>query len=243
MHTEMLSIDSISERTYLLKPNVLNKLDGTQQEFFSSELLDFNQYSISDRYWYFWSLYFSLTDKIEVYNERFNYQPILESVDGVYISDDSSNLMSNTYLAFYIMAQLGGLYTFLSLLISPILKRFSKISFLHAAINTLYQNAFVTDPSDCKENDVSSRIERLNQIEDHSQMIVPMKNISRLDASSEHLVGNLYDRPNMPEELKDDRANQMYEGGNDEGVTKKRRQTTKLRMEFYGPRDLLYHAF
>ena len=128
-------------KTYKMKQNKVKKLDGSIEQFVSYEAKEVLYYDLNTSI--LASFYFEMDDNYDYYETYIDYQPVIDSSTRnleQQESSDNKDLMSGGYFAFFMMAQMGGLYTFLKLVFGLFVNHFNTQSLYHAILNQVHES-------------------------------------------------------------------------------------------------------
>ena len=146
-----LQFNSSVTKTYKMKQNKVKKLDGSIEQFVSYEAKEVLYYDLTS---VLASFYFEMADNYDYYETYIDYQPVIDSSSrrnleqhdssarNLEQEESSSNkdLMSGGYFVFFVMAQMGGLYTFLKLVFGLFVHHFNTQSLNHKIMNQVHEN-------------------------------------------------------------------------------------------------------
>ena len=131
-----ISIGFQSQKDIRLKQNQVKKLDGDIVNFTSVEHKDILTFRLSS--YYLAICYFELANNYDYYENYVDYQPRNNSTrTNLNAASNEEKLMSNEYFAFYIMAQMGGLFLFFFHLFGAFVNYYNKHALNHTIINRL----------------------------------------------------------------------------------------------------------
>ena len=139
-----------SNKHLTIKQNQVKKLDSNTINFSTIQYEDANYFEYFTDY--VSSCYFDLADSYDYYEMYIDYQPDLDSTRrNLDSASNEEELMSGEYLFFYVMAQMGFLYTFLYLNFGIFINHYNKQALNHTIINELYRAYSIRDPEDEKK--------------------------------------------------------------------------------------------
>ena len=119
-----------------MSPNVAHFINNTSSRFYSVQQQRVWKSAPKERV--VSTLYFTLTDKYDVYVPYVNYQPILSSSSSISQSKDNY-IMSFHYSIFYFIAQTGGFIAFFILLIGVKVRSMNERYMMFEIINKNFQ--------------------------------------------------------------------------------------------------------
>lgn len=129
---EQFRVTETHERRYYLNPNLVVKLDGTSEMFFSYEMLNWNELNVY--FIPFYQMTFYLGYKYTVYTQYVNYR-IMSGASGTLL--EAGNKMSQIYTIGYLLAQFGGFYCALHILFGMYMHKYVENSYQQDIVNAV----------------------------------------------------------------------------------------------------------
>ena len=119
--------------------NVVNMLDGSTRTFYTTKISYQDVVGIS--YYNFFGISFILNHEYIQYDQYIDYQisPTTRRLNSE-TSDSNENLMPSYYFVFFVLAQYGGLYTFLHLAFGLFMNRWTEQHLKQAFVSELYSS-------------------------------------------------------------------------------------------------------
>ena len=136
------STHSVQLNYMKLRPNIVRKPNGFEQNMYTLELESYLNRPLSNNF-YPCAFIIYMDNEYDYYQHYVNYQPRSTPIDRTLSVDDidkNEHLMSTEYFILYIMSQIGGLYCFLTLILGIVVKSFNRSSQLFDLVN-----AYVTE--------------------------------------------------------------------------------------------------
>ena len=250
-----------SEKNLRIKQNQVKKLDGTIANFPSIQYEDTNFFGYSS--YYLSILYLDLSDNYDYYDMYVDYQPVIDSSRrNLDSASDEEEIMSPEYFAFYIMAQMGGLYTFFILIFGIFVNHYNKQAFNHTTINEVYRFNIMKNVED-EQYDVSANHFDRNhgrRVMPANSREVPLGNQSiyrendplmnqQAYPPDENIYENNQNRMSIGQPVnlhnyQNYDKNQMYDGGDEmEDLERRRNGVDQEHSAYYDFNDLLYSVF
>ena len=125
--SQMIDFDYAKTKVYDVYYNTVRHLDETNTTFYNANVA-YEQYDpISEdyQYEYMLSVVFQMSSKFNLYKEYVDYQPVIDTETSesstVEAAGDHKIYPTELYV-FYVMAQIGGMYVFMTLLLSKIVE-------------------------------------------------------------------------------------------------------------------------
>ena len=252
-----------------LKQNRVKQLDGSIELFVSYENgIESNVVADSQ---FLSTFIFEMADNYDYYETYIDYQPVINSSLRNLQQDESStrnleqeesssskDLMSSEYFAFFVMAQMGGLYTFLKLVFGLFVHHFNTQSLNHNIMNSVYKFKHkIKTKHDCPnsnrhQDDVNDS--HLAQEQDDQNNLLDKLKTQQIDSLFKNKKNNSKSRSKSNTEnnhknmmrqksrrVQDYEGYQEYEGG--DHVEYNQNEYDNSKSDYYDANDLLFSVF
>ena len=246
---------SLYDANYLqlkVQRNVVRMLDGTNSTFYTTKLAAYESSHIN--FYNFFQMFFSLHHEYIEYDQYVDYRISAKNrrrLDSE-SSSNNENIMPGYYFMFYIMAQFGGLYTFLHLVIGFFMNKWTEQHLKQTFMNELYRSIEAKDKSRSRALSVQAGRNKTTKVfpnlnasnigMDMSQNKeqYPLMNEESKNIGAEMNQNDVDNHLNPNYRYQQSQRNQFdYQSVYD----RKKSQTSKKSKSFYTLKDVLYGIF